>query len=162
MIATDLGYRFIILISGRTIILRNQTQGRFDEIFASWGDAKVNWLTFEEEDVIRLKFDELTKQFDPSLPTIAVIRKGVKSLHLLRYMLSGVCPTDYHPTKEQNKLGLFLRKYAAGRSLLLDEECDDGTPNYARKSEQAATGKRVIVLRVKLKQDPLCFTASLN
>lgn len=116
--AVDFGYRFIIVLSGRTNSLRLQTQQRFDNEVV----ANNNWskLTDETRD-----FTSGTMDMDTNLekPKIAIVKKNVKVLERLMKEI----------TKHSN-----IRKHPV---LIIDDECDDASIDTNANKEDTDPSK---------------------
>ena len=132
--AVDTGYRLIIVLSGRTDILRNQTQARLDMELTGWDNLdqdeqenKYKSLSVHQnyKDKFvnyngRQKFSRLTKtdkDFDPGSIAHALHDTGTPILAVLK-----------KNTKRLKKFAEILGKseWKSKPVLLIDDESDDG------------------------------------
>lgn len=113
--AADAGYRLIIVLSGTTNNLRNQTQARLESMlspeYKGW-----TWLTQAEKDFKKQNQNANEFLTNPSMRVIAVVKKNgtiLKSLY------------DWLDSADE-----FTRKNVP--FLMIDDECDQATVNTAK------------------------------
>lgn len=165
--AVDTGYRLIIVLSGRTDILRNQTQARLDMELTGWESLdpneqeKYNDKSLGEHQDYKDKFvsyngtqrffrlTKTDKDFDPGSialhdtgnPSIAVLKKIPKRLKKFAQILG--------KTEWQSK-----------PVLLIDDESDDGSINTS-KSDITKTAKLIAeILKASSASQYIGYTAT--
>ena len=104
--AVDFGYRFIIIMCGRTNALRQQTQLRFDNEVLTESDTWSKLTTYSDKD-----FKGGTVDLDSNLkkPKIAIIKKIPSTLKKIREKIEENPELKNHPC------------------LIIDDECDDAS-----------------------------------
>lgn len=147
--AVDTGYRLIIVLSGRTDILRNQTQARLDMELTGWGSLdpdeqeKYKNKSLSEHQNYKAKFvnhngprrflrlTKTDKDFDPG--SIALHDTGNPSIAVLKKI-----------PKRLKKFAEILGKseWKSKPVLLIDDESDDGSINTS-KSDITKTAKLI-------------------
>lgn len=147
--AVDTGYRLIIVLSGRTDILRNQTQARLDMELTGWGSLdpdeqeKYKNKSLSEHQNYKAKFvnydgpqrflrlTKTDKDFDPG--SIALHDTGNPSIAVLKKI-----------PKRLKKFAEILGKseWQSKPVLLIDDESDDGSINTS-KSDITKTAKLI-------------------
>eukprot|EP01117_Protostelium_nocturnum_P010467 TRINITY_DN3767_c0_g1_i2.p1 TRINITY_DN3767_c0_g1~~TRINITY_DN3767_c0_g1_i2.p1 ORF type:complete len:1181 (-),score=275.62 TRINITY_DN3767_c0_g1_i2:1637-5005(-) len=130
----DRGYKFIILLTGRTQVLRNQSQDRLSESGIAKSD-RISLLTSPGEDISGKsnsdRFEEAKQK--GNYPIIAVIKKNATSLEWTRNLLSGkssVSHTSGGGHKKRRRYEKFFVEYRDSKAIIIDDECDDATLNY--------------------------------
>jgi hypothetical protein len=104
----DLGFRLVIVLSGRTVILRNQTQIRFHKVSNKQHDTvdsdanaldlggleglPINWLTSDGEDITSRNSTDKLDKLDLSKPVFLILKKTVASLQRLMILLGSDDP----------------------------------------------------------------------
>ena len=114
--AADEGYKLIIVLSGITNNLRDQTQGRLEKMLTG-GDPNWHWLTHEGQDFTTKHNAESLLGPQSHTRLIAVVKKNTSRLNLLHKWLLKV-----NEVARQNV-----------PVLIIDDECDQATINTARQ-----------------------------
>lgn len=115
--AADSGYRLIIVLSGITNNLRDQTQSRLEESLVGDDEAHWHWLTHKDQD-FTTKHNAQSLLSNPSNRLIAVVKKNKSRLTALYKWLNSA---NY-----MVRSGLPI--------LIIDDECDQATVNTARQA----------------------------
>lgn len=140
--AVDVGYRLIIVLSGRTDILRNQTQARLDMELVGWDSLDENERQeyinkgLQEQQNYKSKF--VSYNSIPSSQRFLRLTKTAKDFNsgsiALRYT---ECPQIAVLKKIPRRLNEFAK--IIGKSewrkkpvLLIDDESDDGSINTSK------------------------------
>lgn len=128
--AADVGYKVIILLSGRIESLRIQTQVRVEEGFIGYdvanarsvgvgrGEKMPKAVTTRECDYIKNADQNTLSKIDYSsaVPLVFVVKKNVSVLRKLYTSLKNINTDQYHPTINSSL-------------LLIDDEADDSSIN---------------------------------
>lgn len=128
--AADVGYKVIILLSGRIESLRMQTQVRVEEGFIGYdvanarsvgvgsGEKMPKAVTTRECDYIKNADQNTLSKIDYSstVPLIFVVKKNASVLKKLYTSLKNINTDQYHPTINSSL-------------LLIDDEADDSSIN---------------------------------
>lgn len=85
--AADRGYKLIVILSGMTDILRNQTQSRIDDILVNGSDDWYKLTTENSDFAQRGQASALFARFDGAL--VAVVKKNPRRLRALRDWIHG-------------------------------------------------------------------------
>jgi hypothetical protein len=129
--AADEGYRFIVILSGTTNNLRNQTQCRLQNSLSTLDSSATgqswHWLTSEESD-FNVSSNAANLLATPNIRVIAVVKKNKGRLKKLLNWLQ----TAPHSVRAQVPF------------LLVDDEADQATVNSARKIEQQTAINRLV------------------
>lgn len=127
--AADSKYRLIIILSGLTNNLRNQTQTRLQEMIE--GDAG-SWhlLTHDNQDFRSTTANAQNLCQDGSNRMIAVVKKNKSRLVSLRRWLENV----HQMTRDNLPV------------LVIDDECDQATTNTGTQESRAAINKELAKL----------------
>ncbi|WP_425842695.1 Z1 domain-containing protein [Agrococcus sp. TSP3-2-1] len=123
--AADVGYKLVIVLSGLTDSLRQQTQNRIDE--SGFGDGK-HWrmLTTPERDF--QAFWKADQDLVGDKPAYAVVKKNPARLRRLKQWLESASPHVERKTP----------------ILIIDDEADQATPNTARGHGRLSTINRLL------------------
>ncbi|MDE5052478.1 Z1 domain-containing protein [Niallia taxi] len=156
--AADAGYRFIVVIAGGLNNLRNQTQGRLDEVFVGANYQGVGTLPgFKREKIpvslTNAKYDFKVETAKASgttnfenmeLPIIAVIKKHPKSLeNLLKWL-------NIH---YKNKIDKAM--------LVIDDESDYASINTKNEDDPTVINEKIRLLLGKFKKSAyVAYTAT--
>lgn len=117
--AADEGYKLIIVLSGLTNNLRDQTQKRLEKVLTGGQPDKWHWLTHDKEDfTTKHNADNLLSAANSS-KLIAVVKKNTSRLNLLHKWISR---------------GSDLARQNL-QVLIIDDECDQATINTARQKD---------------------------
>ena len=105
--AVDFGYRFIIIMCGRTIALRQQTQLRFSNEVLTESDLWSKLTNFDKD------FDagtmDIPSNLKPHIANIAIIKKIPSTLKKIKEKIEEKPELKNHPC------------------LIIDDECDDAS-----------------------------------
>ena len=108
--AVDFGYRFIIVLCGRTNALRLQTQQRFDNEITNTEYSKKNWSSLTNIKSLRIELGTGSIDTNPLTPKLAIIKKIKPSLEkIIESIKSKHDELKGHPV------------------LIIDDECDDAS-----------------------------------
>lgn len=126
--AADSGYRLIIVLSGVTNNLREQTQDRLEKVLT--GDSNVwHWLTDKDADFTTTK--NASNLLSSKFRLIAVVKKNRRRLQLLRNWLNSA----NQMTRENLPV------------LIIDDEADQASVNTAaQKTARSAVNKALVDL----------------
>ena len=110
--AVDEGYKLVIVLSGVTNNLRDQTQARIKRDLATEQSHQWHWLTSEKQDFATT--ENFGSLIEGSSLLIAVVKKNAARLRKLHAWMNS--------TKARN----------SAKVLVIDDECDQATINTAR------------------------------
>ena len=114
--AVDFGYRFIIVMCGRTIALRQQTQLRFNHEVLTESDSWSK-LTNSDKDFDAGTMD-IPSNLKPNIANIAIIKKIPSTLKKLKEKIDEKPEIKNHPC------------------LIIDDECDDASIDTNANKEE--------------------------